>query len=59
MESLNSEFALNGTKNESTRNDTVFSPLSEIPEEAVSLWLKVGLRKNIYIPPNLLPLNYQ
>ena len=37
MESLNPEFALNGSQNECTRIDIVFFPSSEINKGAVSL----------------------
>ena len=40
MESLNPEFALHGSKNESTRTDTVFFPLSEVCKNVVSFEIK-------------------
>ena len=36
MESLNPEFALYGNKNEATRTDTVFFPISEVSDGAFS-----------------------
>ena len=55
METLNTEFALYGSKNKSTRTYTVFIPLSKVCKEAVflgnshfsSLW-HFGLGFGIY-----------
>ena len=38
MESTYTELALNDSKNESARTDTVFLPISEVCNETVSLW---------------------
>ena len=49
MESVNPMFVLYGSKKVSTRNDTVFVPLSEISEVAVSLGKTVVVKSAIYL----------